>query len=190
MVGAVAAWLPGSGLAQGQSATPSAEPLHPEAILQRIQETPITSQVFPKDSGDMAVLPWDDSGDTDLEGVLGAVLVRDDSLGEGDEAMVGAYIVHPTITSARERMQAQLGDGPSESGLDLFGNQGGYMLSEDGFALIALAVGPVIVSAFAQVPGERGPDAPVEFDAMALEARALGNMAGLLDHLRQVQQSA
>ena len=186
MAGAVTAWLPLTGQAQSQSATPGAELLPPEEILRRIQESPITSQVFPRVSGEMTVSPWDDSADTDLEGVLGAVLVSDSSLGEGDEAMVGAYIVHPTIASASERMQAQISDGPSESGLDLFGNSGGYMLSDDGYALIALAVGPVIVSAFAQAPGERMPDAPAEFDAMALVARVLGNLAGLLDHLRLV----
>lgn len=168
---------------QATPSTPDAET--PEAIVLRLRETPITSPLFPRDAGDLAILDWVDDSDTDLANTVGAFLVQGPAAGDDGSPTLGAYMVHPTAESALAQFTQQPTDGDDELPLTLFGYTGGWGNYPDGTSLVAVAQGFVIVSAMGMGP-QRGPDEPGATDFREADARALANLAGMLDHLRMV----
>jgi len=167
-----------------QEATPATEALPVEEVLRLLRETTPASPLFPSDTGTLEVVDWVDDSDTDLAGTVGAVLVQDTSRGEGDEAFIGAYIVHPKVTQAEERLRDQTSDGGEDSAVTLFGHTAANGQFPDGFSLIAVVQGFVIVSAIGMPVEPLGPDEPGSTRFAETGPRALGHLAGLLDHLR------
>jgi hypothetical protein len=163
--------------------TPADESLTPEAIYESLLASTISSPLFPADTGELVVIGWNDTGDDDLQGVVGGLLVQ---AGEGEDApLTGVYIVHPSVDLARSRIESRLdGTGEFSGPFEMFGYSGawqhdpgdptGHIVEEDSsYSLVALVVGTVIVSAV----GDGGPRDANSF-------RALANLAGMLDHLR------
>lgn len=157
------------------SATPVADEggLSPEILNERLREVPISSPLFPSDTGSLSIVDWADTSDSDLVGTVGAMTIQDST--KGDAGMIGAFIVHPSAESANARM--------SEIAPDqvMFFGSPAVTVQEDGYSLIAVVKGPVIISAIGltSTPPLDGTGAYDETNA-----RALGNLAGLLDHLR------
>jgi hypothetical protein len=169
-------------------ATPEATPdLDPEQILELLRTSPITSPLFPSDYGTLEILPWVDDSDKDLIGTVGAFLVQDTSQADaGSEAgLIGAYIVHPDAASAEESVAETGSDGRTTDTFTLFGDTGAWQQDSSGYSLVVITKGPVIVSAFGMPQTLLGPDETAT-DFRESDARAIGNLAGLLDHLRLV----
>lgn len=158
------------------SATPVADEggLSPEILNERLREVPVSSPLFPSDTGPLTVVDWADTSDDDLVGTVGAMTIQDSAI-SGDAGLIGAFIVHPSAESAQARMrviapdQVMLFDSPAVA------------QHEGSYSLVAIAKGPVIISAIGMtltpaLDGTSENDAP--------DARALGNLAGMLDHLR------
>jgi hypothetical protein len=182
----------GAGIPAGaakQDATPDAEALPVDVVYQRLRESTPTSPLFPSDYGDLAIIDWVDDNDTDLAGTVGAVFVQDTAKGERDEGMIGAYIVHPKIAQAKERIAEQTSDGGEDNAVTLFGRPTAQGQFDDGFSLIAVAQGFVIVSAIGMPAKRPGPEESL-VDFRETDARALSHLAGLLDHLRLVLTAA
>lgn len=154
----------------------------PEALFAALAETEVTSPLFPSDGGPYEIVPWEDEDDEDLTGTIGGLGMRDTAKGDDETAIIGVYIVHPTVESAEARF-AEVMNQP-EAPLTFFGYPGVSSIADNGFAIVALQIGPLLVSAIAQATAERKPDAPVEFDALELAARASAHIAGMLDHYR------
>jgi hypothetical protein len=157
------------------SATPEADEggLSPELLNERLRAIPVSSPLFPSDTGALTIVDWADTGDDDLVGTIGAMTVQDSAKGEA--GTIGAFIVHPSAESAQARMREIAPDQ-----VMLFGNPA-VTVQEDGYSLVAVVKGPVILSAIGTTltPPLDGTGAFDETDA-----RALGNLAGMLDHLR------
>ena len=158
------------------SATPVADEdgLSPAILNERLREVPVSSPLFPSDTGPLTIVDWADASDSDLVGTIGAMTLQD-SAKSGDEGMIGAFIVHPSAESAQARMREIAPDQ-----VMLFGNPA-VTAQEDGYSLVAVVKGAVIISAVGMtrtpaLDGTSANDAP--------DARALGNLAGMLDHLR------
>ncbi|MGC4192081.1 MAG: hypothetical protein QM589_13090 [Thermomicrobiales bacterium] len=176
----------GSSASAQEDATPAGEEaLSVDEVVWRLRTRPILSPLFPSDTGELAVLDWVDDGDEDLDGTAGAFLIQDTAKGDDDNALIGAYIVHPTVRSAEERMQQQATDGRDEHPMTLLGRSGASAQYPDGYSLVAVVDGFVIVSATGGTLAT-GPDAPDVTDFREADARALTHLAGLLDHLRTV----
>lgn len=163
-------------------ATPA--PIAADELVSLLRSTPIDSPLFPRDAEALELTDWVDDNDEDLRGTLAGFMIQDTTKGDGDESFIGAYIVHPTAAQATERFVSQA-DG---DGIDLFGRHAAWMQAPDGYSLIAVVEGPVIVSAFAGSPP--AVDAPAVTDFRETDARALSHLAGLLDHLRIVSSGA
>ena len=167
-------------------ATPEASPeVDPEQILVLLRASQITSPLFPSDSGAIALIDWVDDTDKDLIGTVGALLVQDTSKGESDGGLLGAYIVHPTAASAESSIAQSVEDETTTELFTLFGDKGAAQQDPSGYSLIVIANGPVIVSALGMPLAPLGPD-ETAVDFRESDARAIGNLAGLLDHLRLV----
>lgn len=173
-------------MAQSPPATPATAGAEtPDAIVAGLREMPITSPLFPRDSGDLTILDWVDEGDSDLEGAVAAFFVEGPPVGEDGKSMIGAYMVHATADVAAERFSQQLSDGQDERPAAIFEYPSGWGHYPDGAAVVGVVTGSVIVSAAAMGP-KRGPDEPAVTDFREADARALANLAGMLDHLRMV----
>lgn len=158
------------------SATPVADEggLSPAILNERLREVPVSSPLFPSDTGPLTVVDWSDTSDSDLVGTIGAMTIQDSTKSD-DEGTIGAFIVHPSAESALASMkeiapdQVVIFDSPAVTS------------HEGGYSLVAIVKGPVIISAIGMtttpaLDGTSENDAP--------DARALGNLAGMLDHLR------
>ena len=158
------------------SATPVADEdeLSPEILNERLREVPVSSPLFPSDTGPLTVVDWSDTSDSDLVGTIGAMTIQDSGK-SGDEGTIGAFIVHPSAESAEARMREIAPDQ-----VMLFGSPA-VAQHEGGYSLVAIVKGPVIISAIGMTvtPALDGTSENDEPDA-----RALGNLAGMLDHLR------
>jgi hypothetical protein len=176
--------MPLHALAQGTpEATPEGEPLPPEVIFERLLASEITTPLFPSDTPPLTIVEWVDSSDTDLDGLIGGLLVR---AGEGEAApLIGTYIVHPTLDRARERLVPEGAD-EGELATSILWYDGVWASassiqveapSDDNYsyALLAVRSGTVIVSAIGE-----GAESP------ANDLRAMANLAGMLDHLHGV----
>jgi len=167
-------------------ATPEATPeVDAEQIFQLLRASQITSPLFPSDSGALVLVDWVDDSDKDLIGTVGALLVQDTSKGDSEAGLLGAYIVHPTAASAEESIAQSAGDETTTESFTLFGDNASAQQDPSGYALIAIANGPVIVSAVGMPQSPLGPD-ETAVDFRESDARAIGNLAGMLDHLRLV----
>lgn len=158
------------------SATPAVGEggMSPEILNERLREIPVSSPLFPSDSGTLTIVDWADTSDDDLVGTVGAMTLQ--GSGKGEAGTIGAFIVHPSAESAQARMREMAPDQ-----VLLFGNPG-VTEQEDGYSLVAVVKGPVIISAIGMTLAPP-PDGTGAFDET--DARALGNLAGMLDHLRQ-----
>jgi len=173
-------------------ATPEATPVtdqpDPEAWLEALITSPVSTKLFPSDTLAITVTEWIDESDSDLDGAIGGVLLQTSEDANGNFMGPGVYIVHPGPDAARAAFGAQLADNRDDEKLSLLGYAGA--ISRDpgdsgptdadsrnrASSLIAIVVGSVIVSAI----GEGG-------ECEANDFRALANLAGMLDHLRSVQ---
>ena len=171
-------------------ATPEAEALPPEQLFTALAETEVTTPLLPSDGGPYAIVPWEDDKDDDLTGTIGGLLMSDTSKGDTDAAFIGAYIVHPTVESAEARFNEVMHDpeAPDQDPM-FFSFPGATSISDDGYGFVSLRIGPLLISAVAQSTARRGPDDPVEIDALALAARASAHLAGMLDHYRMVSSA-
>jgi hypothetical protein len=174
------ALLPGTLAAQEATpaASPEAEPLPPELIYEGLLASTITTPLFPSDTPSLNIVPWEDSGDTDLDGAIGGVLVQS---GPNEEDAIGAYIVHPLIKQAQARL---LPEGDETATIQVLGYSGAWQSfaptsrnesEEQSYSLIAISVNSVIVSSFTTGP-----------DPATNNLRALANLTGLLAHLLEI----
>jgi hypothetical protein len=156
--------------------SPEAEPLPPEVLFERLRDTPVTTPLFPSDLAGIVIVPWDDTGDDDLDGVIGGLLVH---AGPGEDApLIGVYIIHPTFVMAEERLSPDAFGDVTE--FDVLGRTGVWQREtgdefSEASTLLGVVEGVTIVSALAE--GD---------DAGANDLRALSILSGLLDHLRLV----
>lgn len=188
VAGVLAAWRTGAVAAQSTPvASPGSEPLPPEEVFQALLASEVTTPLFPADVGALGIVEWVDTSDTDLDGTIGGLLVRDTTKGDDDDtALVGAYIVHPTAAMAVERLTGPEAQDEGTNPVEILGRQGVWQQSGDGSSLLAVVQGTVIVSAIGIPAGGRGPDQPAPAATGETDNRALANLAGLLDHLRLV----
>lgn len=94
-----------------QEASPAASPvaetdlderigaISPEKLLTALLETPVDEDLFPSQYPDVVTEPWEDESDTDLDGVVGGVLVT------SGETLLGVYIIHPSEEAATTRFE-------------------------------------------------------------------------------------
>jgi len=173
-------------------ATPEATPVtgqpDPEALLEALITSPVSTTLFPSDTPAITVMKWIDESDSDLDGAIGGVLLQTSEDANGNFMGPGVYIVHPGPDAARAAFGAQLADNWDDEKLSILGYAGAISrdpgdsgptdadFTAHASSLIAIVVGSVIVSAI----GEGG-------EREANDFRALANLAGMLDHLRSVQ---
>lgn len=174
-----AAFTPG--VLSARQATPAAEsegePLPPAVILETLRASTITSPFIPTDTPSLSIEAWEDSGDTDLEGAIGGLLVQ---ASPEDAGLIGVYIVHPTIDQAEVRLVPDENDAdPIELlGFPVVWHQLPASVTvedDEAFAIIATQVGAVLISAI----GQGG-------DPATNALRAMANLTGLVDHLLQI----
>lgn len=188
-----------------QEASPAASPvaetdlderigsIPPEELLAALLETPVDEDLFPSAYPDVATEPWEDESDTDLEGVVGGVLIV-----SGDD-LLGVYIIHPSEESATARYEEGLIEDAAFAGFDEVTGElnGPQRVTVDGLAawqtatddgeppLISLRVENVILSAtvspdFETPSDELPPATPVTGE----ETLALA--VAIVDHLDRV----
>ncbi len=171
-------------------ATPVAGQPDPLKLLEALITSPVTTTLFPSDTPAVTVTEWVDSSDSDLDGAAGGVILQTGEDDNGNFLGPGVYIVRPSPDAARTAFDAQLADNRDSGAQSILGYTG--VIAHDpgdpgqtdadfaarASSLIAIVVGPVIVSAI----GEGG-------EGDANDVRALAHLAGMLDHLRTVQAS-
>lgn len=178
----------------GSQATPGATPVagqpDPRALLEALLTTPVTTTLFPADTPPLTVTEWIDESDSDLDGAIGGVLLQTGEDANGNFQGPGVYIVHPGPDAARTAFDAHLPASRDDGKQSILGYVGaitrdpgdsgptGTDVRFPASSLIAMVVGPVIVSAIGEGGGRDAND-----------LRALANLAGMLDHLRSVQAS-
>ncbi|MGB3330850.1 MAG: hypothetical protein WBA46_17940 [Thermomicrobiales bacterium] len=174
-------------VAHGNATPEPGEPLSVDEVVRRLRGRPITSPLFPADQGPFTITDWIDPSDDDLTGTVGAFTVHAAAAAEDDtEGFVGAYMIHPTVRAAEARMVHQTAPDPAGQASTLFGKPFVSGRFSDGASLVGVVEGFVIVSAigFRSTPDDLTPESS---DHQEQDARALANLAGLLDHLRLVR---
>jgi hypothetical protein len=183
VAGVLAAWQPVAASQATPAATPEGASSPPEALYQWLLSSTITSPLFPSDYGPLAIVEWVDDSDTDLDGVIGGLLVQDTTKGDADDAVIAACIVHPTAESAIARLTATTDD--ETRPVEILGRQGVWVQAGD-YSLLGVVEGSVIISAIGSSGEERAPDGPAVSTNGETDFRALANLAGMLDHMRMV----
>jgi len=158
------------------------ETIAPEDLLDALLRAEITSDLFPEDPAVLATDVWEDTGDSDLEGAIGGVLVVDTTVEDENDALIGVYIVEPSAEIAAATFSSYETDGSWQVPSTVFGKPAVFSQYGDGVSQIAIVEGNVIVSA---VAGRSILDAEIT-DFRETDAIALARVAGLLDHLRLV----
>lgn len=191
-------------LAGAQEATPAATPMAgeslderiaaipPEELLRALLGTPVATGTFPAEFGIVTTEPWEDEGDTDLDGTVGGVFVT------SDDTLLGVYIVHPSEESATTRFEETLVEEatpfevaePTAPERVTVAGLPAWLINTDeidGTTLCALRVENVILAG-AVVPGFA---TPVAEGTVATPASAAENLAvteALIVHLDRVSQ--
>lgn len=80
---------------------------HGAALLDLLVRTPVSTRIFPDDTGTVRPEPWLDACDTDLRGTVGGVLMQTDRDEHGNFIGPGVYIVFADETAARTRLDEQ-----------------------------------------------------------------------------------
>jgi|GEM_PF-3170148 len=180
----LARWQPEIAMAQ---ATPAGRSASSEALYQTLLTSTISSPLFPSDTGPLEIVEWIDSGDSDLDGAVGGLLVQDTAK-EGDDALLAVMIVHPDPETARARLTSDSGE--SMQTVEILGRPGVW-IQEGEYSLLGVAEGSMIVSAIGSIAGAEpvnvdGRDGPALSSNGETDFRAMANLVGTLDHIRMV----
>lgn len=164
------------------------ESVAPEILLEGLLTTPVTTPLFPSDTLPVEPVVWDDDGDSDLAGTVGAVAFNAVYDNNDSFVAVGNAMVHPDTASASAFFI--LDDEPAP---DTFLGLPWVSYAERLYAISAVQIGYLILVGGIETwdednvaSAESGtPPASVSGNA-TLALRAISNMTALLDHLDAV----
>lgn len=191
-------------LGQSRTSTPEATPaanppgsledtlltIEPDRLLSRLMTSPVTTPLFPSDTGTVEAIEWVDNSDTDLFGSVGGVLMQTGTDENDNFVGPGVYIILRDVDDATERRESVETSETDPSGLKpiTIGGFPGATIVEsnegaDGSAELSavtlLQIGYLLISALANGPADA-----------STELRSVANAIGLLDHLRTVVQAS
>lgn len=150
----------------------------PEALLEALLTTPVTTPLIPADLAGVTASAWDDTNDSDLAGAVGGVSFEESG---GSGVLVANVIVQPDADTARTMM----GDVPGDAIASEFLGMPWMTLVDGDYAVSALQVGYVLMVGGSEAPYD--PDATPDAAASGkLQMRAIDNMVMLVDHLDDV----
>lgn len=165
----------------------------PEAMLEALLSTPVTTPLVPRDTPEVEPVPWEDESDSDLDGAVGGVLFQTGFDDDDNPLVMATAIVADDADAAAARF-AEVG--PAEI-QELYGLP--FFVQDFGdYAVAVVRVGYLLLAGGAEAPEE---DAPI-VDGTAASAtpapkphagasgryhlRAISNLAATLDHLGDV----
>lgn len=154
----------------------------PEALLEALITTPVTTPLVPTDLAGITASVWDDTNDNDLAGAVGGVTFGVPT--SGSEVLAGNAIVQPDADTARASLQGL----PAEALTSEFLGLPWITLGYDDYAVSVVQANYLILGGGVEAPydPEAIPDAAT---GRKLQMRAIDNMMMLVDHLDDVLAS-
>lgn len=149
--------------------------IEPEALLEALLTTPVTTHLFPSDTPPVETVAWEDTGDADLDNAVGGVVFNTGYDENDNFVLVGVAIVHPNADSAAAAV-AETGSAPRQSFIEL----PWFMQVVVDNAVSGVRIGNLILVGGADSPSGE----PAEAATMTL--RAISHMTALIDHLEGV----
>lgn len=158
----------------------------PEALLEALLTTPVTTPLLPVDTPPVEPVPWDDLSDVDLEGAVGGVLFQTGYDANDNPLAIANAMVHPDADAAA----LALGNvGPE--GMDQWLGMPWFVQGFDDYAVSLVQIGYLLMVGGAEPLGD-GPssvDGATPEREPSLELRAISYMTAMLDHMEDVLAS-
>lgn len=171
--------------ASTQVGTPEASPAwdNPDELFTMLLEAPFASSLLPGDPAEVVITEWVDDSDSDLDGVVGGLLIG--GPGEDEAGMYGVIIVHPDPESALRRIGEVVAEVDAGTVVHEFGFGGSTGVTEvhpssgigddTGYAVSVITMGPLIISGGAEAEDADDEPAP----------RSAVHAIAIADHVRR-----
>ncbi len=158
----------------------------PDALLEALLTTPVTTPLLPVDTPPVEPVPWDDLSDIDLDGTVGGVLFQTGFDANDNPLAIANAMVHPDADAAA----AAIADvGPSN--MHQWLGMPWFVQAFDDYAVSAVQIGYLLLVGGAESPDDEpvGSAGATPAREPSLELRAISYMTAMLDHMEDVLAS-
>lgn len=162
----------------------------PEAMLEALLTTPVTTPLLPVDTPPVEPAPWDDLSDVDLAGAVGGVLFQTGFDANDNPLAIANAMVHPDADAATAAL-ANIAPEDMDQWLGMPWFVQAFDEAFTPYAVSAVQVGYLLMVGGAEslADGPSSVDGATPEREPSLELRAISYMTAMLDHMEDVLAS-